>query len=92
MGNYVGSIYFDEGTIDINKLNELRKKHVLTPADPNSMTLIEGKKSYGVEIAGGQTLLWSFSGGPEKAIKAFLDEAKSIFGDAITTSYKFLPM
>lgn len=92
MGNHIGTIYYDEGKIDINKLHELRRKHVITPADPNNITDIEGKISYGVEISGAQTLLWGFSGGPEIAIRSFLDEAKLQFGDSITTRYEFLPM
>jgi hypothetical protein len=50
------------------------------------------KKRYRVKIKPEDIFLYDFSGGPEKTINAFLDEAKQRFGDRITTKYKFLPV
>lgn len=93
MGNCVGTIHFDPGTINIDDLNNLRDFHKLKSADPTNLDWHENKQSYGVEISGYQILIWYLtSEGAEKAIKSFLRDAEKIWGDRIKTTYRHLPI
>lgn len=93
MGNWVGTIHFDRGTINVDDLDGLRKMHKLDSADPNYLAFDPTKESYGVAINGMQVVAWSmYPGGAESAIKNFLADAQKMYGDRIKTDCRHLPV